>query len=141
MKKETKDKLEWIFLWIALICSLLFVVAGCKTKTLYVPVDTVKTEYINKVQRDSIHLLDSVFVDRWRSNDTVYLTTEKYKYLYRDKFVTDTIIKIDSVQVPYPVIEEVKIKEPYTWYEKLLMALGLIGIGAIGYTVFRFVRK
>jgi hypothetical protein len=81
---------------------LLLVVWSCRT-TEYVPVEVIKsdTTYINKVQRDSIYQLDSVYIlDR---GDTVLIT--KTKYLYRDKLVRDTVYmsKTDSIQVPYPV--------------------------------------
>lgn len=81
---------------------MLFVICSCRT-VKYVPVETVKvdTTYINKLQRDSIYMLDSVYVKE--KGDTVLI--EKYKYLYRDKLVRDTmyISKADSIQVPYPV--------------------------------------
>lgn len=81
---------------------LLFVICSCRT-VKYIPVETIKvdTTYINKLQRDSIYMLDSVYVKE--KGDTVLI--EKYKYLYRDKLVRDTmyISKVDSIQVPYPV--------------------------------------
>lgn len=84
---------------------LLFVICSCRT-VKYVPVETVKvdTTYINKLQRDSIYMLDSVYVKE--KGDTVLI--EKYKYLYRDKLVRDTLymVKTDSIQVPYPVEKE-----------------------------------
>jgi len=84
---------------------LLFVIYSCRT-VKYVPVETVKvdTTYINKLQRDSIYMLDSVYVKE--KGDTVLI--EKYKYLYRDKLVRDTmyISKADSIQEPYPVEKE-----------------------------------
>lgn len=81
---------------------LLLVVWSCRT-TEYVPVEVVRsdTTYINKVQRDSIYQLDSVYIlDR---GDTILIT--KTKYLYRDKLVRDTVYRsrVDSVQVSYPV--------------------------------------
>ena len=81
---------------------LLLVVWSCRT-TEYVPVEVIKsdTTYINKVQRDSIYQLDSIYIlDR---GDTVLIT--QTKYLYRDKLVHDTVYmsKTDSIQVPYPV--------------------------------------
>jgi len=86
------------FMCLLLVCS-------CRT-VKYVPVETVKvdTTYINKLQRDSIYMLDSVYVKE--KGDTVLI--EKYKYLYRDKLVRDTmyISKADSIQVPYPVEKE-----------------------------------
>lgn len=84
---------------------LLFVICSCRT-VKYIPVETIKvdTTYINKLQRDSIYMLDSVYVKE--KGDTVLI--EKYKYLYRDKFIRDTLYmaKTDSIQVPYPVEKE-----------------------------------
>lgn len=84
---------------------MLFIICSCRT-VKYVPVETIKvdTTYINKLQRDSIYMLDSVYVKE--KGDTVLI--EKYKYLYRDKLVRDTmyISKVDSIQVPYPVEKE-----------------------------------
>lgn len=86
------------FMCLLLVCS-------CRT-VKHVPIETVKvdTTYINKLQRDSIYMLDSVYVKE--KGDTVLI--EKYKYLYRDKLVRDTmyISKADSIQVPYPVEKE-----------------------------------
>ena len=84
---------------------MLFVICSCRT-VKYVPVETIKvdTTYINKLQRDSIYMLDSVYVKE--KGDTVLI--EKYKYLCRDKLVRDTLYmaKTDSIQVPYPVEKE-----------------------------------
>ena len=84
---------------------LLLVVWSCRT-TEYVPVEVIKsdTTYINKVKRDSIYQLDSIYIlDR---GDTVLIT--KTKYLYKDKLVRDTVYrsKVDSIQVPYPVEQQ-----------------------------------
>ena len=97
-----KNKVSRCIVLAPFMCLLL--VCSCKTK--YVPVETVKidTIYINKLQRDSIYMYDSVFVKD--KGDTVFV--EKYKYLYRDKLVRDTmyISKADCIQVPYPVEKE-----------------------------------
>ena len=106
---------------------LLFVICSCRT-VKYVPVETIKvdTTYINKLQRDSIYMLDSVYVKE--KGDTVLI--EKYKYLYRDKLVRDTLYmaKTDSIQVPYPVEKEL------TKWQKLCINVGgwAIGIVIIG---------
>lgn len=80
-------------------------IVSCRS-VKYVPVETVKTDsvYVNKVQRDSIRLQDSIFV--FVKGDTVRI--EKYKYLYRDRVVRDTVwlVERDSVQVPVPVEKE-----------------------------------
>lgn len=97
-------KVSWCITLAPFMC-MLFVICSCRT-VKYVPVETVKidTTYINKLQRDSIYMLDSVYVKE--KGDTVLI--EKYKYLYRDKLVRDTmyISKADSIQVPYPVEKE-----------------------------------
>ncbi|SCH30332.1 Uncharacterised protein [uncultured Bacteroides sp.] len=83
----------------------LLVLCSCRT-IKYVPVETIKVDtiYINKLQRDSIYMLDSVYVKE--KGDTVLI--EKYKYLYRNKLVRDTmyISKTDSINVPYLVEKE-----------------------------------
>lgn len=69
----------------------------------YVPVETVRTEYKTRdsIRIDSIYQQDSVYV--LVKEDTVY--QYKYKYLYKYQYLnrTDTVIKVDSIQVPYPV--------------------------------------
>lgn len=88
-----------------LIILLMSAIWSCRT-TEYVPVEIVKTDttYINKVQRDSIYQQDSIYIlDR---GDTVLIT--KTKYLYKDRLVRDTIYRsrVDSIQVPYPVEQQ-----------------------------------
>lgn len=79
---------------------------GCKS-VKYIPLETVRTNsvYVDRYQRDSIYLQDSVFVNRWTAGDTVYQDKVIWKYVYRDKVVYDTvaILRSDTVRVPYPV--------------------------------------
>lgn len=87
------------------LLSVCLMIVSCRS-VKYVPVETVKTDsvYVNKAQRDSIRLQDSIFV--FVKGDTVRI--EKYKYLYRDRVVVDTVrmVERDSVQVPVPVEKE-----------------------------------
>ena len=75
--------------------------SSCRTQ--YVPVETVKTEYRTRdsIRHDSIYQHDSVYIAV--KGDTIY--QYKCKYLYKYQYVnrTDTLIKTDSIQVPYPV--------------------------------------
>lgn len=118
------------------IVLLLAAMIGCKTKTVYVPVEKWQTEIemLDRWHRDSVYIHDSIFVAH--KGDTIFL--EKYKYIYRDKVVRDSIYKTDSihVEVPYPVIETREVNRLHTW-QIILMCLGgmLIGWGA-----FRLVR-
>lgn len=74
----------------------------CSCRIQYIPVETIKTEYRirDSIQHDSIYQQDSVYVTL--KGDTVY--QYKYRYLYKYQYInrTDTMIKIDSIQVPYP---------------------------------------
>lgn len=87
------------------LLSVCLMIVSCRS-VKYVPVETVKTDsvYVNKVERDSIRLQDSIFV--FVKGDTVRI--EKYKYLYRDRVARDTVrlVERDSVQVPVPVEKE-----------------------------------
>ncbi len=141
-------KSERIYISICLIILFIGLVglfSGCKSKTLYVPVESVKTEYINKYQRDSIYIKDSVMYKIL--GDTIYI--EKYMYRYRDKAIHDTIIKTDSIQVPYPVKGDTVEVNKLNWYQEaciwftslILVALALyLGIKYRG-KILAFFRK
>lgn len=93
-----------------LMLALVLITVGC-TRMVYIPVESVKTEYINKMSIDSIYLYDSVYLKE--KGDTIFM--EKYKYSYRDRLRVDTVIQKDSIRVPYPVIVEKKL----TWWQKI----------------------
>ena len=94
------------------IILLLCVCSSCKTPQ-YIPVETVKTEYRDKIVRDSVFRYDSVFVKD--QGDTIFL--ERYRYLYRDKIIRDSIFKIDTIRVPYPVEVIKQVKAPLTSWQ------------------------
>ena len=84
---------------IALIAAIFFS-SGCKTvQPLTQSRDSVRVE----VRHDSVYIFrhDSIFRDRWRAGDTVFVTVEKYKTLYRDKLIEvhDTITDTRTEQV------------------------------------------
>lgn len=94
------------FLWGIMACILISLLAGCKS-VQYVPVETVRTDsvYIDRYQHDSIYQRDSIFVNRWTAGDTVYQDKVVWKYVYRDnvKYDTVSVLRSDTVRVPYPV--------------------------------------
>ena len=96
--------LGWYIIAIVVVVSLLLL-TGCRTQYVSVPeyhyVDKVRTDTF--VQRDSIHHHDSVMVRV--KGDTVYMErwSVKYRDRWREKAVHDTVIKTDSIRVPYPV--------------------------------------
>lgn len=121
-----------------LIVILVFILAAC-TSTKYVevpvPVETVRTEYINQLYKDSVFIHDSI--DRYISGDTVY--QYKYKYIYKYKNRVDTLVQNDTIQVPVTIrttetVEVNKIK----WYQSILMHLGFGLIVVLGYKGIKF---
>lgn len=107
-----------------LIAILLFICASCTT-TKYVDrpviVETVRTEYVTQLYRDSVFVHDSI--DRYISGDTVY--QYKYKYIYKYLNRIDTIVKTDSIEVPVEIkTTEIKEVNKIRWYQSVLMWLG-----------------
>lgn len=103
---------------------------SCRTQ--YVPIETVRIEYRTRdsVRYDSIYKHDSIFY--LIKGDTVYkyVRQVEYKYLFINR--TDTILKTDSVQVPYPVEKQLN-----RW-QALKMELGgwAFGIGIVFILIF-----
>lgn len=87
--------------YILVVLIILGAFSSCRTQ--YIPVETIKTEYRTRdsIRHDSIYQQDSVYVTV--KGDTVY--EYKYKYLYKYQYInrTDTLMKTDSIQIPYPV--------------------------------------
>ena len=86
---------------VSFLLLLMCVMCGCKTQ--YVPVDTVRTEYVDRVNTERV--TDSVVNDRfvYINGDTVFI------YKWRDGWRTETkhdsifIEKTDTIIVPYAV--------------------------------------
>ena len=88
-----------VYIIILLMLAICFV--SCRTQ--YIPVESVRTEYKTRdsTRYDSIYQRDSIYT--LIKGDTVYLYTYKYLYRYLTTNRTDTILKNDSIRVPYPV--------------------------------------
>lgn len=120
---------------IAILLFFLWLLAGCRTRVVHVPVESVKTEYKDRISRDSVLMYDSVFM--MIKGDTVW--KEKYKYLYRDKLIRDSVFRTDSIAVPYPVeiTREVKV---YPRWLIILACLGGLLIGYAGFRLYKFLK-
>lgn len=88
-----------IYIIILLMSAICFI--SCRTQ--YIPVETVRTEYKTRdsTRYDSIYQRDSIYT--LIKGDTVYQYRYKYLYRYLTTNRTDTILKNDSIRVPYPV--------------------------------------
>lgn len=123
-----------------LIAILIFIVVSCTT-TKYIDrpvlVETVRTEYVNQLYKDSIFVHDSI--DRFISGDTVY--QYKYKYIYKYFNRTDTVVKTDSIEVPVEIkTTEVKEVNRIKGYQSFLMCFGFVFILILVYKVIKFIK-
>ena len=92
--------------FVGIIILLLFILCSCTT-VKYVPVETVRTEYVTKtdtlIKKDSVFCHDSVYIHQ--KGDTVWYEKWHTRYIDRVEYKvrTDSFIKRDSIQIPYPV--------------------------------------
>jgi hypothetical protein len=119
--------------WKVVLLFALLLVLLCSCKTQYVPVETIKTETerVVDIQRDSIYVLDSVFVRE--AHDTVYVTkwrTEYKEALRVDTFNVeriDTLYRIVEVEVKLTKIQQIKmdVGAGVLYAVPILIAVGL----------------
>ena len=90
-------------LWGLLVLIVITLLCGCRT-VRYVPIETVRTDsvYVDRWQRDSVYVRDSVFVNQYSKGDTLFVDKVVTKYKYKDRWRYDTVavVRADSVQVP-----------------------------------------
>lgn len=117
-------------LWGLLVLIVITLLCGCRT-VRYVPIETVRTDsvYVDRWQRDSVYVRDSVFVNQYSKGDTVFVDKVVTKYKYKDRWRYDTVavVRADSVQVPYPVEKDLG------WWEqaRLKMFWPLVAVVAV----------
>lgn len=130
-------------IYLILILCLVLTLDGCRgTKTITerveVPVVVTQEHHTESVKvdhvRDSVFQRDSVYY--YVKGDTVRI--ERWHYLQGTTNVVrvDTLIKVDSVQVPVEVVRqttEIKEVNVLKWWQK-----GLIGIGGISLILLVF---
>lgn len=100
-----------ILLALIIGCLILLAFVGCKSAAPVIPTnthdrDSVRIEY----RQDSIYIYkhDSVFVDRWKKGDTVFVTKTNCQIIYKDRLqlqhdsvyinLTDTIYNTVTVE-------------------------------------------
>lgn len=133
-----------VFLALLMCLLLSLLLAGCKgkeyiTERVEVPVvvtqehtvESVKIDHVRDtlIQRDSIyHYIkgDTTIIERWH-----YYTNNN------QAIRVDTLIKVDSVQVPVEVVrvkEVAKVEEVnrLKWWQRLLMGIGGLALIAVG---------
>ena len=140
--KGSMRRCVWSLLVMAICVFLMLMMSGCRA-VRYVTVPEVHTEFVNRtdtiVERDSILRHDSVVVRM--AGDTVYVDRwhTQYRDRWRDRVRIDSIVRVDSVAVPYPV------EKRLTRWQKIRLDLGgwMAGIiiVAVAVAVIYFARR
>lgn len=140
--RERAARTCWYMILAILVALILAgVLSGCKS-IQYVPVETVRTDtlYQKVVQRDSIHVHDSVTIRE--KGDTVMI--EHWRTQWRDRLLRDTVYRsrIDTIQVPYPVERKLtKWQSFYIDYGKLTLGASVLLVIFIVIWLVRQFRK
>ena len=114
-----------------LLLFLTTIISCTTTKIVEVPIETIKTEYIEQVKYDSIYSKDSIYIIQ--KGDTIY--NNKVQYLYKYKYLRDTINITDTIPKIITVKDTQYINQLYTWQKILIV----IGIGFILYWIIKLV--
>ena len=128
-----------------LICFVITCVVGCKphkelvTEKVQVPVVVTQEHHTESVRvdivRDTIHQRDSIY--HYINGDTTIIERWHYYTNNNQAIRVDTLIKVDSVQVPVEVVrvkEVTKVEEVnrLKWWQRLLMGIGGLALIAVG---------
>ena len=114
-----------------LLLFLTTIISCTTTKIVEVPIETIKTEYIEQVKYDSIYSKDSIYI--MQKGDTIY--NNKVQYLYKYKYLRDTINITDTIPKIVTVKDTQYINQLYAWQKILIV----IGIGFILYWIIKLV--
>lgn len=120
---------------IMLILALSNVSCASKKTTLQPTViqNNIDNSHTARIDSIYVYVRDSIFVKK--GIDTVYF--ERYKTLWRDRWHSDTLIRIDSMIIDKSRTEIVEVNRLH-WWQTTLMWMGVI---AITFIVIRLIIK
>ena len=120
---------------------LLLYLVGCSPKTIYVP--EVHYEYITRtdtfVRIDSVSVKDSIYVTQ--KGDTVRIERwhVQYRDRWREKIVRDTIMRSDTISVPYPVEKKITLRQKFDMYlECMSVCIFVMIVALLLYLIVRW---
>ncbi|MCW1735980.1 hypothetical protein [Anaerorudis cellulosivorans] len=102
-----------------------------------IPAETVKIHHRDRLVRDSVFRYDSVFVRQ--QADTILL--ERYRYVYKNNLVTDSVFINDTIRIAYPVEVVKTVKAPLTGFRHFQLWCGRIALLVLLVGSLRFVSK
>lgn len=118
------------------VLLLLAMLASCKT-TRYVSVPEYHKEYINRtdtfLRSDTLFRLDSVVIRQQGDTTVIEKIRWQNRFVNVYKVKTDTIMKSDSIRVPYPVEKKLskwqQLRLDFGGWAMLVLGLLVAGIG------------
>lgn len=124
---NNRNIFEWL-LAAMLFAAIVTIVAGltsCKTCVPIVEVrDSVRVEY--KLDSVYVYQHDSIFRDRWRNGDTIFVQVEKWQTRYKDKIV----LQHDTIRTNELQVQQVEVVPKF--YKGCTIALWvLVVLGAL----------
>ena len=118
------------------VLLLLAMLASCKT-TRYVSVPEYHKEYINRtdtfLRSDTLFRLDSVVIRQQGDTTVIEKVRWQNRFVNVYKVKTDTIMKSDSIRVPYPVEKKLskwqQLRLDFGGWAMLVLGMLVAGIG------------
>lgn len=128
-QEALKRVMKFLIIWLAFLIAI-SLLASCR-QIEYVTVEKVRidTTYITKWQKDSVWLHDSIHVKE--RGDTVLV--EKWHTKYVEKQVHDTtyVATHDTIPQPYPVEVVKEVEKELSWWQRLRLWIGNLGLMAL----------
>lgn len=110
--------------------ALLATLASCAPR--YIPVNHyIETERI-KVERDSVHYTDTVRIAE--RGDTVLIEVVKWRTRYKTQ--TDTLVKVDTVQLPPQLLAQPERKRK-SWLTYVALAAAMLSTLGVMYLAIK----
>ena len=134
-QEALKRVMKFLIIWLAFLIAI-SLLARCR-QVEYVTVEKVRidTNYITKWQRDSVWLHDSIMVTE--KGDTVRIERWHTKYVEKQVHDTTYVATHDTIPQPYPVETVKMVEKELSWWQRLRLWIGNIGLlailGVIGY--------
>ena len=123
------------FWWMVAVMAIVICCVSCKTK--YVTVPEYHKEYINRtdtfLRSDTLFRLDSVVIRQQGDTTVIEKMRWQNRFVNVYKVKTDTIMKSDSIRVPYPVEKKLskwqQFRLDFGGWAMLVLGLLVAGIG------------
>ena len=134
-QEALKRVMKFLIIWLAFLIAI-SLLASCR-QVEYVTVEKVQidTTYITKWQRDSVWLHDSIMVTE--KGDTVRIERWHTKYVEKQVHDTTYVATHDTIPQPYPIETIKMVEKELSWWQRLRIWIGNIGLlailGAVGY--------